>query len=348
VRINIAQPSFRGNEKRYLLEVLRSTRLSMGEFVERFEKRLGNEQLGYAAVTVASGTAALHLALLALGLKPGQRVIVPACSYIATANAVRYCGATPIFVDVDPKTWTLPVEAALEAAEQHRAAGVILVDLYGTQAAGRRQAFPSRAWVLQDACEAHGVPMYGDATVLSFYGNKIITCGEGGAVLSNDESVIDRVKKLRGQGQSARRYVHDVLGFNYRMTDLQAAIGLAQLERLHDMLRVRRAVRFEYDSRLLDVRSQWRSAYAVEWVMPILVSDRQRVADALFSQGEIETRPVFPALNTQPIYRGGERMPVAEELARDGLLLPLHAEIGTKDVESVCALLSSVLTEVAA
>jgi perosamine synthetase len=344
--IRLAEPTFLGREAEYVTEALRIKSLSMGKYVLQFESFLRSLASSQHAVAVSSGTAALHTSLLALGVKPADRVVVPACSYIATANAVRYCGAVPIFADVNPHTWTLDLEQAEEAVREFDAVGIVTVNLYGVPC-GR--PFIPGVWVLEDACESHGVPIGGDISVLSFYGNKIITTGEGGAVLTNSDELAAKVRLLRGQGTSgAQRYIHETLGFNYRMTDLQAALGCGQIELIHDALRRRRQLADVYRARLgSSVRLQARPAGSVDWVMPVCVEDAPRVAAELETYG-IETRPIFPALHTQPIYRREQSLPVAEELAKTGLVLPLHLGMTLLDVQYVVRSLLRVLEEVVA
>jgi perosamine synthetase len=319
----------------------------MGSYVRRFEELVAESARAANAVAVSSGTAALHATLLALGVRPGDRVVVPACSYIATANAVRYCGAEPVFVDVRPDTWTLNERLACEAVRRDRAVGAIAVHLFGVpcDVAELYKQMPAGCFVLEDSCEAHGVPLQSDAAVFSFYGNKIVTTGEGGAVVTNAPDLAAKVRLLRGQGTSgAARYVHETLGYNYRMTELQAAIGCGQLELLATHLRKRMKLRRAYD-RLLPraVLRQGRLDGSVDWVVPIRLAERDAVARSLQEVG-IETRPVFPALHQQPIYRmHGGAFPIAEQLAREGLLLPLHLGMGESDVAEVCTALETAL-----
>lgn len=351
-RISIAQPRLGSLEFLNVTQVIESGRLSMGAFVKKFEDCCAWSMGASHATAVSSGTAALHAALMALGLgdKRNQRVVVPACTYVATANAVRYCGAEPVFVDVRSDTWTVDPVRVKEAVEESGAAGVITVDLYGVPALLPIEAAAVEPWVLQDACEAHGTPIYGDAATLSFYGNKIVTCGEGGAVVTDDPELADRVRLYRGQGTSGReRYVHEVVGFNYRMTELQAAVGCAQMGQLEEFMRLRRQLRMAYDAYLptgLGVDTQLRPDGAADWVYPILVKHRDEVAQRLEEAG-VETRPVFPALHTQPPYRTGQSLPVSEMLAERGLLLPLHLGMQEADVVFICHTLAQAMKEAA-
>lgn len=339
--IRVSQPTFLGNEVEYVRETLDSGQLSMGKYVSKFEALVAQFSGAQQAVAVSSGTAGLHLALLALGVGPGDKVVVPACSYIATANAVRYCGAEPVFADVRPDTWTIDPGWAELMVANYNARGVITVHLYGQPAELPRIL---GGWVLEDACEAHGVPLMGDAAVLSFYGNKILACGEGGAVVTSEASLADHVRVLRGQGTTgAKRYIHEELGFNYRMTELQAAVGCGQAEVIASHLRKRYKLRKLYDELLpRQLMRQSRFSGAVDWVVPVLVANRDTVAEKLLACG-VETRPVFPALHTQPQYKTDQFLPISEKLAREGLLLPLHLGMTDGDVALVCSVLSDVI-----
>jgi perosamine synthetase len=314
----------------------------MGRYVAKFEALIAEMARTSYALATSSGTTALHLALLAVGVRRGDKVVVPSCSYVATANAVLYCGAIPIFVDVRPDTWTLDLEAAERAVETYGAAGVVTVNLFGAHC-----GVPKAPWVVEDACESHGVLVSegADAAVFSFYGNKIVTCGEGGAVVTRRQDLFEKCRLLRGQGTTgATRYVHEMMGFNYRLTDLQAAIGCAQIEKLPEMLRRRQRLRMAYEGNLPSfVQRQRRGVDAVDWVMPVVISGgarRDAVVAALEEKG-IETRPVFPPMHRQPYLWSGQSLAVSERLGTDGLLLPLHLGMTENDVVYICKALRS-------
>jgi perosamine synthetase len=344
--IRISEPAYLGHEERYVADAIVRKNLSMREYVQRFEEAFARFVGVTHVIAVNNGTAALHTALLALGVGPGDEVIVPATTYIATANAVSYCGATPVIVDVTEDTWTLDWAKAF-AAVTERTRGFIPVHLYGV-CAGVTRVNTDFLWVLEDAAEAHGacedgrgscVGSYTEAGAFSFYGNKILTCGEGGAITTNSDYIAERCRLYRGVGQTAQ-YIHGVLGFNYRMTDPCGALGLAQVEQADRHLSKRAALGNRYRSLLRDVRSvtlQHQPPGSVDWVFPVLVDNRDEVVDILRAGG-IETRPVFPPLHRQPIYADSTRsLPVAERIGRDGLLLPLHANMREEDVDSICA-----------
>lgn len=347
-QIRLAEPCLEGREIEYVTQALQARTLSRGTFVERFEEAFAAYTSVNYAIACCNGTAALHTALNALGVRPGERVVVPATTYIATANAVTYCGATPHIVDVQPGTWTINWTQVQYAMLIPRTVGVIPVHLYGVPAG----IGPiGRTFMLEDAAEAHGatyegkrVGSIGQAGVFSFYGNKIITCGEGGMVTTNDRYFAARCRKFIGVGQSEKRYIHDELGYNYRMTEMCGAIGLAQLERIEPMLARRKELGDLYRRLLPNSMQQMQVEGSVDWVFPVLVQNRNWVAEELVLHS-IQTRPIFPPLHHQPIYFRQTSLPVSENIGRDGLLLPLHPGMSNDDVERVCSVLMSIHRE---
>ena len=262
--IPVAAPLLTGNEKAYVLDCIESSWISScGKYVEKFERTFADFCGVRYAVSCSSGTAALHVALLALGVGPGDEVIVPTLTFVATANAVTYCGARPRFVDIEPDTWTLD-PGLVEAKITARTKAILPVHLYGhvanmdaiTEIARRHNLF-----VVEDAAEAHGAEFRGrrvgslsDVAAFSFYGNKIISCGEGGMVVTDSEPLARYAAQLRGQGvDSKKRYWFPIIGYNYRMPNLTAAVGLAQLERIDCHLNRRREVASWYRDNLRDV-----------------------------------------------------------------------------------------------
>ena len=358
--IPVAAPFLAGNEKAYVLDCIESSWISScGKYVERFERTFADYCGVRYAVSCSSGTAALHVALLALGVGPGDEVIVPTLTFVATANAVTYCGARPRFVDIDPETWTLD-PGLVEAKITPRTKAILPVHLYGhvanmdaiTVVARRHKLF-----VLEDAAEAHGAKFHGrpigslsDVAAFSFYGNKIITSGEGGMVVTDSEPLARHAAQLRGQGvDSKKRYWFPIIGYNYRMPNLTAAVGLAQLERIDCHLNRRREVASWYRDNLRDVPGiEWQApkdgSGNVDWLFTITLNEPIRVTrdDAIdrLSKRGVETRPVFYPMHTLPPYRemGQEdgQFPVAERIARSGLSLPTWAGLQREDVVYVC------------
>lgn len=357
--IPVSAPMLVGREKEYVLDCMDSSWISScGKYVERFETAFANFCGTRHALACCNGTAALHLALMALGVGPGDEVIVPTLTFVATANAVTYCGARSVFVDSEPETWTLDPNS-IEALITPRTKAIIVVHLYGHPAdmdavleiARRHQLF-----VIEDAAEAHGalykgrrVGSLGDAACFSFYGNKIIATGEGGMVVTDDDAVARRVAQLKGQGMDFElRYWFPIVGYNYRMMNLPAAIGLAQLERADWHLGRRKEVASWYRERLRDlpevswqVEKGWaRHAY---WLFTVtlaesIASKRDAVMAFLEKRG-IETRPVFYPMHILPPYRENSARasyPVADDIAARGLSLPTWGGLTRDDVDYVC------------
>jgi perosamine synthetase len=285
-------------------------------------------------------------------------VLVPALTFVATANAVTYCGARPVFVDVDPATWNIDA-ARLEASITPRTRGIVVVHLYGHPAdmdAVNEVARRHGLFVIEDAAEAHGARYRGrpagalaNLGTFSFYGNKIITTGEGGMVVTDDDALAARVRPLKGQGMDPdRRYWFTMVGYNYRLTNVAAALGLAQLERADWHMQRRREIAAWYQEDLAGVPGvSWQAeqpwARHAYWMFTVQVDERAADRDTLMARlGErgIETRPVFYPLHTLPPYRGsGGRFPVAEGVARRGINLPTWGGLGRDDVAYVSSCL---------
>jgi perosamine synthetase len=355
----VAAPALVGREREYVLDCLDSTWISSsGRYLELFESSFAQFCGVKHAIACCNGTAAVHLALLAQGVGAGDEVIVPTLTYVATANPVVYCGARPVFVDSEPRTWNMDPER-VAAAITPRTRGIVVVHLYGHPVDMDpilELAEEHRLWVIEDAAEAHGATYRGRVTgsmgslaTFSFYGNKIITTGEGGIVVCEDDRLAATVRLRCGQGQDPqRRYWFPVVGFNYRMTNIEAAIGLAQLERIDWHLARRREIAAWYREELegqegLELSPQAPWAESAFWIMCAVLDERRfgerdRVMAALDAVG-IETRPFFYPLHTLPMYASEDHhgsFPVAEDLARRGLNLPSSATLTRVDVAYVC------------
>lgn len=365
--IPIASPDLSGNESTYVAECLSSTWISsVGHFITDFEAAFAAVAGTKHVVVTNNGTTALHLALVALGIGPGDEVIVPTLTYIASANAVVYCGATPVFVDVEPDTMNLD-PADVERKITARTRAILPVHLYGHPAdmtSIMDIAARHGVTVVEDAAEAHGarvddrpVGSLGHVGVFSFFGNKIITTGEGGAVTTDDDALADRLRLLRGQGMDpTRRYWFPEVGFNYRMTNVAAAIGVAQVERLEAMLARRREIGERYAALLGEVEGlvlpvQRPDAQRVDWLVTVRVAgfttaQRNTLIDLLRSDG-VETRPVFYPLHLMPPYATEPmaHFPVAELLGAEGISLPTHLMLTDDDVATVCHVLANRVAE---
>lgn len=367
--IPVAEPAFVGREREYVLDCIDAGWISSaGEYVERFEHSFASYCQVEHAMTVCNGTAAIHLALAALGIGPGDEVLVPSLTYVATANAVSYCGARPVLLDSEFVTGNIDV-GQIERRITPRTKAIVVVHLFGhpvdmdpvTRIARRHGLF-----VIEDAAEAHGalykgriVGTLGDIATFSFYGNKILTTGEGGMVVTNDARVASRVRQLRGQGMDpGRRYWFPIIGYNYRMTNIAAALGLAQLEQVDWHTEQRQRVHATYAQllhgvpglRLIGEEPWARSAF---WMSSIVLEsggsvERDAVMARLSREG-IESRPFFFPMHQLPMYASDERFPVADSLAARGMNLPSSARLSRPDIERVCeALADEVQTIIAA
>lgn len=365
--IPVAEPVLNGNERKYVLDCLDNSWISSsGGYVTRFEHAFAEFCGSRYAIACCSGTTALHLALLTLGVGAGDEVIVPTLTFVATANAVAHCGATPVFVDSEPETWNIDPRL-IERAVSRRTKAIIAVHLFGHPAdmdALLAVAEACGARVVEDAAEAHGaeykgrrVGSIGDVGTFSFYGNKILTTGEGGMVVTHEADCAARLALLRSHFQEpgGRRYWHPEVGYSYQMTNLQAAIGLAQVERADWHLERRREIARWYGELLAGVPGiQWQQkkawARSVYWMNSVVLEwgtrdDRDRLIAAL-ARRCIEVRPFFYPFHTLPMYAAvanGADYPVASRLSARGINLPSSAALTYEDVQYVCATLRSVL-----
>ena len=361
IKIPVYQPSLTGNEKKYVNECLDSTWISSkGKFIPEFETRFAEYTETKYAATVCNGTVALHLALVALGVGPGDEVIVPTLTYIASVNVIAYTGATPVFVDSLPDTWQMdPADVSRKITPRTRA--IMAVHLYGHPCDMDALVSISKEhsiFLVEDCAEAFGsrydgrhVGTFGAISTYSFFGNKTITAGEGGMVTTNDETLHDRVVHFKGQGLAKhRQYWHDVIGYNYRMTNICAAIGLAQLEQADCFLESKREIAYWYREFLRDVpvtvHGEIGNVVNSFWMSSILVDDpakRDPLREALDEQG-IETRPLFYPAHTMPMYSlKFQRHPVAENLGWRGLNLPSWPGLQKIQVQGICEVIEKFL-----
>lgn len=364
IRIPVYQPDLSGQEKTYVNQCIDSTWVSSrGAFLERFESRFA-EIIGVRhATAVCNGTVAIHAALLALGIGPGDEVIVPSLTYIASVNPISYVGATPVFADSLPDTWQIdPQDVVKKITPATRA--IIAVHLYGHACdmdALTTIAREHELLLLEDCAEAVGslykgkyVGSFGHIATFSFFGNKTVTTGEGGMVVSNDETLIERSIHFKCQGLAFdREYWHDVVGYNYRMTNICAAIGLAQLERLPALLAQKRNVFLGYRDALaglpVSLHAEDPSVVHSYWMCSILVDraeDRDPLREFMLDYG-IETRPVFYPVHTMPIYASKfESHPVAENLARRGICLPSSPCLDSEAINEIASTIRNYYQQV--
>lgn len=360
--VRVAQTLLDGNELRYLSECVNDNWISSGGgFVPRFEEAFAAATGCRFAIACSSGTAALHLALAASGVSAGDEVMVPAFTMIATANAARYVGAEPVLVDADPVTWNLD-PARLRDKLSSRTRALIAVHTYGQPAAMdaiRDFAERNGLVLVEDAAQAHGaryhgrpVGSIGDVAAFSLYGNKILTTGEGGILTTDDQQIAAMARELRDHAFSQdRHFWHRRIGFNYRMTNLQAAIGLAQTERLEELVAFRHENARRYRLALAGVDGielPPEIEGGVTWMFGIRVTERfgisrDELRRRLAARG-VETRTFFVPLHAQPVYADrfrGQRYPVAEELGRSGLYLPSGPRLSPDDIAYVAEAMSS-------
>ncbi len=354
--IPVAEPLLAGNELEYVTDCVKTGWVSsLGKYVRDFESQFAAYcDTGYGIATF-NGTVALHLLAVTINLGPGDEVIMPSLTYVATANSVRYTGATPVFVDSERDTWNIDPDR-VAAAITPRTKAIMAVHLYGHPAdmdALRAVADAHNLLLLEDAAEAHGALYKGqrvgglsDAAIFSFYGNKIITTGEGGIIVTNNQEWAERAFFLENQGRySDNPYWHPEVAYNYRMTNIQAALGLAQLERIDDMIAIRRRNARHYNRRLAEApgltlppEKEW--AKNVYWMYSVVVEDdfgmdRDEIRAKLRSAG-IDTRPFFYPVHTLPMYNTGQSLPTAEELGRRGINLPSGATLTPDQIDFVC------------
>ena len=363
-RIPVAEPKIDGNERKYVLDCLDTNWISSnGKYIGAFEEAFARFCGVKHAVATNNGTTALHLALVALDLQPGDEVIIPTVTYIATANAVRYCGGTPVLVDVEADTMNIDPQRVREKITP-RTKGIIPVHLYGHPAdmmALADIALEHKLWLLEDAAEAHGaqidgkrVGALGHCATFSFFGNKIVTTGEGGMVTTDDDELAGRLRLYRGQGvDPERRYWFPVIGYNYRMTNIQAAIGLAQMETVDRALADRLALAQKYDRRLATLRDRLvlpvvRPGHQHSfWMYTVFLRDGDQTRrDAVMAQmndAGIETRPVFYPMHVLPPYREDGHYPVADLWSQRGINLPTHQSLTDEDIDRVCSELERAL-----
>lgn len=360
--IPMSMPDLSGNEQRYAAEAIASSWISStGAFLDRFEAEFAEACGCDYALGTSSGTTALHLAVAALGLGPGDEVIVPSLTYIATANAVTYCGGTPVFVDVDPVSWCLD-PARIQEAITPKTKGIIPVHLLGHPADMDpivELAVTHGLWVVEDAAEAifatyKGRPCgsLGTAATFSFFGNKVLTSGEGGGVTVSDPLLARRLAMLRGQGMDPkRRYHFPIVGFNYRMTNVAAAILCGQMERRHEIIARRHAIVDLYRRQLskipgITIREDANWATTSPWLASCLIEpdafgcSRDQLAARLKAAG-IDTRPLFEPLHRLPPYRQaaeqrGTVLPMTDRLAASGLMLPTYPQLTDEQVRFIC------------
>jgi perosamine synthetase len=364
MKIPLSSPDISSSEIESVVEVLRSSRLSLGPKLEEFEHSVASYTSSPYAIAVSSGTAGLHLCLLAFGIRPGDEVIVPSFAFVAVANAIRYVGAKPVFVDIDPVTLNMDPGQA-EAAVTNKTKLILTVHTFGYPAdmgalldVARRHGL----LLIEDACEAIGaefrgqkVGALGDAGVFAFYPNKQITTGEGGMIVTRDPAVAKKIQALRNQGryETDDWFQHGEVGFNYRLSEMHCALGIAQMKRIESMLMARERVARTYN-RLLENctdivlppvsipqgRISW-FVYVIRLHQRFTRGKRDRVLKHLAS-AEIACGRYFAPIHMQPSYRAWRDscfLPVTESVSESTLALPFFNKLAQNDIQRVCNVL---------
>ncbi|OGO21373.1 MAG: hypothetical protein A2144_03880 [Chloroflexi bacterium RBG_16_50_9] len=364
--IPVCEPLIGEKELEYAIDCIKAGWISsQGKYIRKFEEKFAAYCGCKYGIATTSGTTALHLAVASLGLQRGDEVIVPAFTNAASAFAVVYCGAVPIFIDAELETWNIDT-SKIEPRITKRTRAIMPVHIYGHPCdmdpiieLAERYGLS----VIEDAAEAHGaeyrgrkVGGIGDVGCFSFYGNKIITTGEGGMIVTNSAELAEKARVLKNLAFSPeRRFLHYHIGFNYRMTNVQAAVGLAQFERIDKFIEMRRHNAHRYHSLLGDIKGirlpvekEW--ARNVYWMYSIVIEDdfgltRDELMARLTEKG-IETRTFFIPMDQQPVFRemgiNGESCPVAGELSRKGLYLPSGSGLLPEQIEYICRIIREI------
>lgn len=361
--IQVYEPVLDGNEMKYVAECVETGWVSsLGRYVTTFEAMFADYIGVQYGISCSSGTTALHLALLALGIGEGDEVIIPDFTLIVSANTVIQAGARPVLVDVDPQTWCID-PAQIEAKITPRTRAIMAVHMYGHPCDMKAIcdiAQRHNLLVIEDCAESHGAEVNGrktgsfaDASCFSFYGNKILTTGEGGMVLTDNAETAERLRLLRNQAFREPRFVHDVMGFNYRMTNIQAAIGVAQVEKVEEKIARKRWIGQAYN-RLLEGEPDITRPHEVEWaknvywVYGILIGKgfgvgKDDLMRELKTKG-VDTRSFFCPMHLQPVFqKGGDARfpdisgsyPVSADLWSRGFYLPSGPGLTMNQLEQV-------------
>ena len=351
-------PLLDGNERKYVDECIDTSWISSrGHFVNDFEKAFASYIGMKYATGVCNGTVAIHLAMVALGIKKGDEVIVPTFTYVASANPIIMVGATPVFVDSKKDDWQMdPEDVRCKITSNTKA--IVAVHLYGHPCDMdpiMKIAKENNIYVIEDCAEAigseyHGkkIGSFGTVACFSFFGNKTITCGEGGMVMTNDENLYDLLCHYKAQGVSkTREYWHDVVGYNYRMTNIQAAIGLAQLEKVEEKVSKKEQLGQWYQKYLKDTPLVFHTPLPnvrhTYWMCSVLAKDAQdRISLRKFlADNGIETRPTFPTIHEMPMYDVKESFPVGKDLSERGINLPSYPALEEQDIINICEAIKS-------
>ncbi|MCD4670823.1 MAG: DegT/DnrJ/EryC1/StrS family aminotransferase [Actinomycetia bacterium] len=363
--IPISEPSITQKEIDYVTDAIKSGWVSsLGKYINMFEERFAKYCDTKYAVATSNGTTALHLALVSLGVKAGDEVIIPDFTFVATASAVNYIGAKVVTVDIDEDTLCIDPQA-IEKAITSKTKAIIPVHLYGHPANMEeinKIANKYNLFVVEDAAEAHGsevdckrVGGLSDAGVFSFYGNKIITSGEGGMITTNNEKLYQKMRYLRDHAMSEdKRYWHTEVGFNYRMTNLQASLGVAQFERINELLLKKKEIFEWYQYKLKDIENiklnfQKENCKNVYWMICVeIIGFTEKQRDALLvnlKEKGIDGRPFFYPVSDMPMYNKADT-PIAHKIYQRGFNLPSYFDMIKEQIEYIAKELKKVIFNV--
>jgi len=361
-KIHLYKPKITSLTKKYVNECLDSSWISSkGKFVNLFEQSFKNFTKINFCTSVCNGTAGLHLAVLALGIKKNDQVIVPTFTYIATVNCIKYVGATPVFVDSDINNFQINTNH-LKKLINKKTKALIVPHLYGnitnmTLLKNLKKKF--NFLIIEDCAEAIGsffkkkhVGNFGDISVFSFFGNKTITTGEGGMVCSNNKNLIKKVIRLKGQGLHVtgekKYYWHNIIGYNYRMTNINAAIGYSQMKIINQILKKKKIIINAYKKLLRDIPIKFikndKDCINSNWLVTILLKNKniKKKITNLLEKEKIETRPCFYPAHSMPMYNINKEFPNATILSNNGLSLPSYPDLNLSKVLKICNLLKKI------
>ena len=368
--INVSEPKLSNKTKDYVLDCIKTEWISSsGSYLDTFEKKWAKYCNKKYAVSVTSGTAALIVALKALNLKSGDEVIMPSFTIISCALAVIEAGAKPVLVDCDLDTWCIKTDE-IKKKINRRTKAILIVHMFGHPANMdeiKKIIKNKKIDMIEDAAESHGskfknevVGSFGKISCFSFYVNKLITTGEGGMALTNDKNLYNKMKNLRNLAfNKTRRFSHNEIGYNYRMTNIQAAIGLSQLEKIKEHIKIKRQNTFLYNKILrsydlpisLPIEKKW--AKSTFWMYGIVLKKKKMTAKTLsrkLFENKIETRPLFLGMHEQPVFKKlslfkSDNYPNTEYLSKYGLYLPSGLRLNKSKIELICKTLKSILSE---
>lgn len=353
--IPVAQPTITHKELHNVTDCLKSSWISStGIYIKQFEDQFAQMTNVSYAISCSNGTTALHLALLALGIKTDDEVILPVLTFVAPVNAVRYVGATPIFIDIDPNTWNID-PTQIEAKITPKTKAIIVIHNYGYPCEMKPIIQIAKKYhlkIIEDGAEAHfaqyqnqNVGSFGNIGCFSFYGNKIITTGEGGMIVTHSKTLADRIRLFKNHGMSnQKKYYHPIIGYNYRLTNVQAAIGLAQLQQVDIFLKRRQQIYQRYYQNLSQIpglvfQPKQTHIKPVCWLFPLLVTkkfgyNRNELMHYLKTKN-IDTRPFFYPVTNFPMYKTKTQFPIAQQISQQGLNLPTFVNLTNRHIDFI-------------